>query len=683
MSLQESVRYIKGVGPKRARALGTLGIDTVKDLLDYVPFRIDDFSQVKKLNTLRSGDQVTVEGKVVSVAAIPGRRGPVLRVGLFDGTGDCFLVWYNMPYLARSFYRGMAIVASGKVQWRRESWEMAHPLWEEAKDPLSSGLIVPVYHGKSEMPSSRISNIVNEALKSHGDLIPEILPEDIVRKRELLSQEQAYKNIHNPVNSEMWYKARRTLAFREVFLLQLALLLMKDENENSGPTAVFTQYGLPCAFTSNLPFELTRAQKRTIQDIHRSLSSGKVMNRLIQGDVGSGKTVVAIWALLAAVDNGYQGAFLAPTEVLARQHKRTVENLAGNFAQIGFLSGSMRAGEKREAIESIAEGSVDILVGTHAMLEPQVKWANLGLVVTDEQHRFGVKQRLNLSYDTYVPHVLVMSATPIPRSLALTIYGDLDISVIDEFPHGRKQVNTQVLEYRDRGIAYGTLRKEVEAGRQGYVVCPLIREGKSGRKAAEQVFEELKKGYLRGISMGLAHGDMPRDRLVQEMNSFAEGHTQVLVATTVIEVGVDVRNASCIIIEGAESFGLAALHQLRGRVGRKGQDSYCYLIPSKGETGSLSRIKALESLFDGFEVAEADLVQRGPGQFFGVKQHGIGDINMEDLAITGDIIFEARQEARSVMEILGSDQCIPWKLELLIGQVKNRFGNLARHARSR
>lgn len=682
-SLQDSVRYVKGVGPKRAGALSTLGIETVKDLLDYVPFRIDDFSQVKRLCSLRPGDEVTIEGKVFSISAIPSRRGHALRVGLSDSTGTCYLVWYNMPYLARRFSRGMVIAASGRVEWRRQSFEIAHPLWEEAKGTLSNGLVLPVYHGKAGLPSSMIARAIDEALTSHLDLVPEVLPAEVIYRHGLMSQRQAYENIHRPDSSRAWDKARRTFAFREVLLMQLALLLMKKENERSGPVAAFDKFHLAKAFADSLPFKLTKAQTRSIKEIHDSLSSGKVMNRLIQGDVGSGKTVVAVWALLAAVSNGYQGAMLAPTEILARQHKGTVERLAGNLAKIGYLSGSLGASDRRKSLEGIADGSVDILIGTHAMLEPQVKWARLGMVVTDEQHRFGVKQRLNLSYDTFAPHMLVMSATPIPRSLALTLYGDLDLSVIDELPYGRKQVNTKVLEYGQRSLAYGRVRQEVQNGRQAYVVCPLIREGKSGRKAAEQVFEELRSGYLKGVRVGLAHGDMPRDSLIDAMDDFAEGRTQVLVATTVIEVGVDVRNASCIVIEGAESFGLAALHQLRGRVGRGGQESHCYLIPSVGDTQSPSRIKILERIYDGFEVAQADLTQRGPGQFFGVKQHGILDINMEDLSITADIIFDARQEAKSIVETMEETGSIPEQFAYLLEQIKDRFGDLARHAKSR
>lgn len=683
LSLQDDVRYVKGVGPKRAKVLESLGVKTVQELLDYIPFRIDDFSRVRRLKHLEPGEKVTIAGKVISVTVIPSIRGRALRVGVSDGTGTCYLMWYNMLYLSRRFYPGLQIVASGKVEWRRQSWEMAHPLWEETGDMPAEGFIVPIYHSKASLNSSMISRIVLQALSTYGHLIHESLPVDIAGRHGLLNQKQAYAGIHCPSDAEMWEKARRTFAFREIFFLQFALLLMRSQNQSAKPVTPYRQFGLPQAFVDGLPFEPTEAQERAIQEVREDLSSGKTMNRLIQGDVGSGKTVVAIWSLLAAVDNGYQGALLAPTEVLARQHMQTVKELAGDMVRTGFLSGSQSAQDKRLSLRLLAEGSIDILIGTHAMIEPDVKWARLGLVVTDEQHRFGVKQRLSLSYDTFAPHMLVMSATPIPRSLALTLFGDLDLSMIDELPYGRKPVHTQVLEERLRGLAYGRVKKEVAMGYQAYVVCPLIREGKSGRKSAQQVFRELKAGYLKDVKIGLAHGDMPRDKLAKEMQDFAEGKTQVLVATTVIEVGVDVKNASCIVIEGAESFGLATLHQLRGRVGRGHKQSYCFMIPS-GESGdSPARLKALESIHDGFSVAELDLRQRGPGQFFGLRQHGLSDINIEDLGVTEETLYAARQEAKNLVKAVEKSKQAPPELSPLFGQINQRFGNLLRHARSR
>ncbi|MGI6660250.1 MAG: ATP-dependent DNA helicase RecG [Bacillota bacterium] len=683
LSLQDDVRYLKGVGPRRAKMFASLGVNTVQDLLDFFPFRIDDFSRVQRLRNLEPGEKVTIAGKVISVAVIPSIRGRALRVGVSDGTGICYLVWYNMPYLSKQFYRGQQLVASGKVEWRRHSWEMAHPRWEETAQLSPRDLIVPVYHTTAGLNSSTIARIVREALSSYAHLIDECIPAAITRRQGLLSQKQAYIGIHCPSSAEMWEKARRTLAFREVLLLQFALLLMKSQIETVKPAAPYTRFDLPQAFLDALPFRLTNAQERTIHEIRDDLCSGRTMNRLLQGDVGSGKTVVAVWSLLAAVANGYQGALLAPTEVLARQHLQTVGEFARDMARVGFLSGSQSANDKRMTLRQLAEGSIDILVGTHAMLEPDVDWARLGMVVTDEQHRFGVRQRLRLSYDSDAPHMLVMSATPIPRSLAITLFGDLDLSVIDELPHGRKLVRTQVIEERLRHLAYERVRQELAMGNQAYVVCPLIREGKSGRRSAQEVFEELKTGYLRGARIGLAHGDMPRDKLAEQMQDFVEGKTQVLVATTVIEVGVDVKNATCMVIEGAESFGLATLHQLRGRVGRGEKQSYCFMI-SSGESGeSAARLKALEKLHDGFSVAELDLLERGPGQFFGLKQHGVSEINIQDLGVTEDILYAARHEAKPLVEAFEQGDRPPLQLSPLLSKVNARFGNLLMHARSR
>lgn len=663
--------------------LAALGVKTVQDLLDFFPFRIDDFSRVQKLKDLRPGEKVTVAGRVVSVSIVPSIRGRALRVGISDGTGTCYLVWYNMVYMAKQFYRGQQLVASGKVEWRRRSWELAHPRWEQTGEFSRQGLIVPIYHATAGLNSSMISRIVREALDTYGHLIDECLPEPIRRRQGLLSQKQAYVNIHCPRDTQMWEKARRTLAFREVFFLQFALLLMKSQNERAKPVAPYTDFSLPQAFIESLPFKLTGAQQRTIDEIREDLRSGRTMNRLLQGDVGSGKTVVAVWSLLAAVANGYQAAFLAPTEVLARQHYKTVVGFTRGMARVGLLSGSQSAQEKRITLERLAEGLIDILVGTHAMLEPDVRWARLGLVVTDEQHRFGVRQRLRLSYESNAPHMLVMSATPIPRSLAITLFGDLDLSVIDQLPQGRKRVYTKVFEERSRHLAYERVKKEVAMGHQAYVVCPVIRQSKSGRRSVEQVYEELKTGYLRGVNVGLAHGDMPREDLAKAMQEFVEGKVQVLVATTVIEVGVDVENATCIVIEGAESFGLATLHQLRGRVGRGSKQSYCFMIFSGESAESAARLKALENLHDGFSVAELDLRQRGPGQFFGLKQHGVSEINIQDLGVTQDILYSARQEAKALVDAIEASGQLPLELSPLLSIVNARFGNLLQHARSR
>ncbi len=683
LSLQDHVRYIKGVGPKRAELFKSLGIETVGQLLDYLPFRVDDYSKIKKLKQLRSGDTVTVFGKIVSSSVIPSMRGRALQVEISDGSGTCHLVWYNMIYLSKQLRPGLSVVASGKVEWRRGGWEIAHPLWQKADILSRRGPIIPIYHGRAGLNSSTISRIVSQALSTYKGVITEILPAYIILKYKLVSEKRAYKDIHNPPNFSAWLKARNTFAFRESLFLQLALLLMKSKNRNAGPVKPYDKFVLSREFVDNLPFELTEAQNKVIGEIESDLKAGKTMNRLVQGDVGSGKTVIAIWALLAAVANGYQAALLAPTEVLARQHMDTIMGAVPAGVRIGFLSGSQSVKDKRQCLKQLAEGTVDILVGTHAMIEPHVEWHRLGMVVTDEQHRFGVKQRLKLSYDTCAPHMLVMSATPIPRSLAITLFGDLDLSVIDELPPGRQPVITKVLEPRFRNVAYQTIEKQLAKGHQVYVVCPLIAEGKSGRSSVEQMFKKIKHVYLKNAKIGFAHSDMNKVEFSRQIQDFIRGKTQVLVATTVIEVGVDVTNATCIVIEGAEAFGLATLHQLRGRVGRGSEQSYCFLIPSDEALKLPSRLKALESMHDGFSLAELDLRQRGPGQFFGLKQHGLSDIDMEALGITPDILRLARQEALEIVTKIEDDRQIPFDFFMLLEQMNARFGNLFKHARSR
>jgi len=685
ISLLDEVRYVKGVGPKKARILKELGIRTVKDLLNYFPFRLQDFSKVTTIDKVAPGDEVTAWGRVASIGFVTSLRGRALRVEISDNRGRLFLVWYNMPYLHKNFKKGQKIVASGRVEWRRNSLEIAHPMWKKAPEAVHSGPVIPVYHGKGSLTSSKIHSIIKEASFLYGELVENSLPLDLIDKYGFLPEKKAYRQIHLPDNPSLWEKARRTFAFREVLYLQIALSLMKRENQTRSKGILFSDFFLADKFLNQLPFKLTRAQARTIENMRDELMSGKVMNRLIQGDVGSGKTVVAIWALLASVSNGCQGVFLAPTEVLARQHKRTLETFGKNLANIGFLSGSLSQRERKAVLNGLFTGEIQILVGTHAILEPDVKWKNLGLVVTDEQHRFGVKQRLNLSRRSknFMPHILVMSATPIPRSLALTLYGDLDISVLDELPQGRKIVKTKVLSRDERVQAYMKVRDEVKKGHQAYVVCPLIREGKSGRKAVEQVFQELKDGYLKDMEVGFIHGDIAKDTIEKQMALFVEGKIDVLVSTTVIEVGVDVANATCIVVEDADSFGLATLHQLRGRVGRGHAQSYCYLIASCSSSQISPKLRALEKIYDGFAVAELDLKERGPGQFFGTKQHGLPELKIEELGITREIIIKARDEAERILKVLESGEYSKPEYERLVEKVRKRFGNLMLYARSR
>ncbi|MGE5578814.1 MAG: ATP-dependent DNA helicase RecG [Bacillota bacterium] len=683
-SLSDEVRYLKGVGPKKAEILSTLGIRTVADLLNHYPFRLLDFSRFVPMALVKPGEDVTVAGKVISSAFVGSQRGQALRIRVSDGSGVISLVWYNMPYMHRNFPPGMEVFASGRAEWRRGGLEIAHPVWQpKAPGQEIKGPLIPVYHGTLGMNSAAIGKMVKSALETYGSLMPEDVPPAVMAQNGFVTLRQALRDIHVPDAADSWYAARRALAFREMLHLQIALLYMREEAKRVEGPGAFHDFALAERFVESLPFSLTSAQERAIGDIKRDLSSGQCMNRLLQGDVGSGKTVVAVYGLLAAVANGFQGALLAPTEILAEQHRGTLEKLCRGLVRVGHLSGSTKPAEKQRVLAELASGDIDILVGTHAMLEKGVTWQRLGVVVTDEQHRFGVRQRLALSENSAVsPHVLVMSATPIPRSLALTLYGDLDVTVIDALPPGRVPVNTVVVDARGRREAYARVREEVKAGRQAYVVCPLIKEGVSGRKAAEAVAEELAGSYLQGLSIGLIHGDLPRKDVLAAMSAFLRKDIDVLVSTTVIEVGVDVPNATVMVVEDADTFGLATLHQLRGRIGRGKDRSYCYLVASAGTERGQERLLVMETMSDGFAVAEADLEQRGPGQFFGVSQHGLPEIKVRDLQLTVQVVSRAREQARAVLAEMAKPDPEP-SIVSLVDVVRTRFGDLFATSRSR
>ncbi len=684
-SLTDPVRYLKGVGPKKAEILLGLGIATAGDLLHYYPFRLDDFSRFVPIDMLQAGEDATVTGRVMASSYVGSQRGPALRVRISDGRGFLSLVWYNMPYLHRNFPPGAHVFASGRAEWRRGGLEMAHPIWQVRQEAAGEtrGPVIPVYHGSAGLSSAAISRIIKDALPLYAPLEETGVPSSLLARHGYVELGQAVRDIHDPTSPAAWHAARRSLAFREMLYLQVALISMREEARKTAGPGAFCEFTLPDRFISSLPFALTRAQARAVADLRADLSRGQAMNRLLQGDVGSGKTVVALYALLAGVDNGFQGALLSPTEILAEQHYNTIHHLCGGMVRVAHLSGSTKAAERRETLASLAAGEVDILVGTHAMLEKDVGWKTLGVVVTDEQHRFGVRQRLSLvENSTFSPHVLVMSATPIPRSLALTLYGDLDVSIIDEMPPGRVPVKTIVVERQRRREAYRRVREEVLAGRQAYVVCPLIREGVSGRKAAEAVAAELSETYLKGFAVGLIHGDLPRKDVLSSMAAFLRREIEVLVSTTVIEVGVDVPNASVMVIEDADSFGLATLHQLRGRIGRGKDQSFCYLVASSGTEAGEERLRVMESVSDGFQIAEADLGQRGPGQFFGMAQHGLPEVKVRDLQLTLEVVSSAREAARSALLSLASGDGGTDALRLMEA-VQSRFGDLLQTSRSR
>ncbi len=674
-SLSNPVRYLKGVGPKKAQLFSGLGVETVEDLLDYFPFRIDDFSKVTPIEAAKPGEKVTVQGEIITLGFVGSQKGRAFRVGLSQNNAVLYLIWYNMPYIQRQFAKGQVVVASGIPEWRRNGLEMAHPTWRFERQCIQKGPVTPIYHSTKGLNSNSIQTIIQGALNTYLDLVPTGIPAEVLTRLGYLQERQAYFWIHKPESSNTWHDAQKTHAFREILLFQTALLSMRYQAGISPGPEKFTRFSLADKFLENLPFELTGAQKRAVAVLKANLSSGYVMNRLIQGDVGSGKTVVALYALIAAAENGYQSAFLAPTEVLAEQHRRTFQRFAGDLVNHGFLTGGVSPKERKDTLQALSQGKIQVLIGTHAMLGPSVQWRNIGLVVTDEQHRFGVKQRLALTDNrqSFAPHVLVMSATPIPRSLALTLYGDMDVTIIDAMPKGRTPVATFVLTKRKQHIAYEKILAEVASGHQAYVVCPVIEEGNTQKTSVLSAKKMIETQYLPGLRIGLLHGAMNKATTEKTMKQFIGGEIDVLVSTTVIEVGVDVENATCMVVLDAGYFGLASLHQLRGRVGRGQAPSYCFLVSSENSDAARRRLSVMEQTSDGFQVAQLDLEQRGPGQFFGSKQSGIGETRLSNLSLSLEMVGQARDEAKAVVERMEKGISTPSD-ERLLAAVKRRYG---------
>jgi ATP-dependent DNA helicase RecG len=668
-----ALRFLKGVGPRRAESLATHGLHTVEDLLYVFPFRYEDRRSFARIADLVvDGPETTLDVRVASGRVIPTRRPgfTLFEAHLTDTTGRVRAVWYNQPYLERLFVEGRRAVIFGRPTEDRyeRGLVLENPDYEllddEDAEGIHTGRIVPVYRKLGDLSSRMQRTLMHRALSTltPGGL-PSPVPAEIARRKKLLDRLEALRRTHFPPADarldelhERRTEAQRTLAFEEIFLLQLALVLRRQAVRSQGRGI---SYELTDALRTRLggllPFKLTGAQKRVLREIGDDLRSSHSMNRLLQGDVGSGKTIVALLTLLVAVENGYQGALMAPTEILAEQHFRNIERLLadkGADYRVAILTGSSRAAERRRALEGLASGEIQLLVGTHALFEPGVEFRQLGLVVVDEQHRFGVLQRAALVGKGPRPDVLVMTATPIPRSLALTLYGDLDLSIIDELPPGRRPVETVVRREHQRSKVYSGVGKQVAKGRQVYVVVPLVEETeKSDLKAATSLAEQLRTEVFPDLDVGLVHGRMKGPEKDAVMQSFAYGTIQILVATTVIEVGVDVPNATVMIVEHAERFGLSQLHQLRGRVGRGSERSFCILMVGEHGAGAqaFDRLRIMERTNDGFKIAEKDLQLRGPGVVFGTQQHGLTDLQFLEV-ILGDpqLLDGARTEAQGL-----------------------------------
>jgi len=650
--LETPVQYVKGVGPRRAAVLAKLGIEKVEDVLYHVPRRYVDRSTIRKIRDLKIGEHETFLGKVVTKGLRRTKSGePVFSLALTDGTGIITCMWFNQPYLNNAFKVGDEFVVSGDIDFYR-GLQTIHPEYERASDAvqlLHTGRVVPIYPLSEGIGQKQMRQIVRNALNLGLPSVEESLPEDMVRRKGLFGRKEAVSQVHFPEMPSQGEEARKRIAFDELFYLQL-LLAIRKKRMLAPRTGIKFDKGerLTGMLLDGLKFDLTKAQKKVLSEIKEDMRGGRVMNRLLQGDVGSGKTIVAVMALLIAVESGYQSAIMAPTEILAEQHYLVMKQLLrGMDLNIILLLGKMSKKEKERAHHLMESGEASIVIGTHALIEEGVHFKSLGLIVIDEQHRFGVVQRARFRRKGFCPDFLVMTATPIPRTLSLTLYGDLDISIIDELPPGRKKVATRVVGESKREKVYGFVRDEITNGRQCYVVCPLIEESeKLDLKAAQEVYRRLKDDVFRDLNVGLLHGKMKPDEKEKSMREFRAGKTHILVSTTVIEVGVDVPNATVMIVEHAERFGLAQLHQLRGRIGRGAERSVCVLM--RGEKLSREareRLNAMAKTNDGFEIAEMDLGLRGPGEFFGTKQHGIPEMKVADLEADSELLVDARDEA--------------------------------------
>jgi ATP-dependent DNA helicase RecG len=658
------IEYLKGVGPKKGDLLKTeLGIFTLSDLLFHFPFRHEDRSSFQKISHLNpDAPSVLLKGKIKAVESIDVGKGRRFIAKFSDGTGDIELVWFRgLKYIKENVRPGIEFVVNGKPNVFNGKYSIPHPEMELAGSKPDSAFLgfFPVYHSTEKLKtfgldSRGISRLVQTLLDSIPDKFPETLPQYILEHFKLPSRDEAVRQAHHPNHPDNLKKAMFRLKFEELFYIRIKILIQNGIQKKKYGGARFESIGekFNSFYHHHLPFQLTNAQKRGLKEIRADLASGRHMNRLLQGDVGSGKTVVALMTMLMALDNGFQACIMAPTEILANQHYRGIKELVEPMGlKIELLTGSVKKKNRTTIHEMLQSGELPILVGTHALLEDEVKWKNLGLAVIDEQHRFGVAQRARLWKKNVVPpHILVMTATPIPRTLAMTLYGDLDVSVIDELPPGRKPITTRHVYESRRPEIFDFMHKELAKGRQIYVVYPLIEESeKSDFRHLEEGYDIICEAFPQ-YKVSMVHGRLKADLKDQEMNRFVTGQTRIMVATTVIEVGVNVPNASVMLIESAQRFGLSQLHQLRGRVGRGADQSYCILMTDYklGEETKV-RMETMCRTNDGFEISEVDLQLRGPGDLEGTRQSGVLDLKVADLAKDQAILAAASQVAEKIL----------------------------------
>ena len=646
MDISTNIQFLKGVGEKRAKLLGKLGIFTVGDLLRYYPREYTDWSKTTSIAAAPFDEPCCIRATVdhKPVGARVSKAMTIYKTVATDGESLLNITIFNSKYTAESLEAGEEYLFYGKVGGNFHRREMSSPLIEKA----SSGLrIHPIYSLTAGINSKYIEKLIRQVFSSGNEHFTDPLPQSLRDKLCLMEINKAIRELHIPSNEDMLNEARRRIIFEELFIFQLGLMKLKGNRKETTPVVVGQDYTQE--FQRLLPFEMTGAQKRAVRESVGQMTSQVTMNRLLQGDVGSGKTAVAAALIYTIVKNGYQCAFMAPTEILAQQHYHTCcKFFEKTNIRVELLTGSVTAAQKRAIKQRLKDGEADLIIGTHALIQDDVEFRSLGLVITDEQHRFGVKHRAALSKKGSNPHTLVMSATPIPRTLALMLYGDLDVSVLDELPPGRQPIETYYVTGKLRTRAFGYVRKHLDEGRQGYIVCPLVEEGDEDIASAQSYAENLSKGFFSGYEIGLLHGKLKPKQKEDVMSRFVSGEIKLLVATTVIEVGVDVPNAVIMVIENAERFGLSQLHQLRGRIGRGRYKSTCILISDAKTATAKKRMEIMTKTTDGFKIADEDLKMRGPGDFFGARQHGLPNMKMASLTDSA-LLTEAHRFAREIL----------------------------------
>ena len=677
MKLEDNVQFVKGVGEARAKLLNRLGIFNLKDLITYYPRNHEDRSIPKKICEVTDGEEVLIEAMPVTrVAEIRVRKGmTILKMNVRDDTGVCQITWFNQSYLKSLFKPGEYYKFYGKVSVKNGKVEMSSPVYDKLENSKNTGRIIPIYPTTLKMPQATLREIIENGLQAAESEVYETLPEYIKKDYKLCDLKSAISQIHFPDSLDSFQVARRRLVFEELITMQLALLALKNQYTRDVRGITFDKDAKMSDVINMLPFPLTKAQARVLEEIDKDMESDKPMNRLLQGDVGSGKTVLAIISAYKCVKSGYQAAIMVPTGILAEQHLESFNEILTSFGiRSELLVSGIPKKKKDDILTRLREGEIDVVIGTHALLQENVVFKNLGLVVTDEQHRFGVRQRSTMAEKGNNPDVLVMTATPIPRTLALILYGDLDISIIDELPPNRKPIDTFAVKKNMEDRVNLFIKQNIDEGRQVYIVCPLVEENEEiNAKSVLEIAEKYKNEVFKEYSVEYLHGKMKPKEKDAIMERFKDGEIDILISTTVIEVGVNVPNSSVMVIENAERFGLAQLHQLRGRVGRGGYKSYCILKYNGNSDLIVQRMKVMVSTNDGFVISEKDLELRGTGEFFGTKQHGLPEFKIVNLF---EDLPELKNAQAVAMKIIEQDPKLEKKENVLFRKmIDEKFGD--------